>query len=276
MAESTESDEINFNEINNKYKILIMEAKNIPNFKTQQIIDKKDFNSVNIQTTIEDLNFQSEILINNKSNCSINDIIEKKCSLPINNNITEIYNILREQIKSNKTLTFSTDKVIFQISTLEEQKSNNPNISSIDLGKCEQKIKDERGLSENDNLIIYKIDIKSEDLSTTYVQYEIYDPKTYDYINLDICEGIFINIYSPVTLKDNTETLFQSMSNSGYNLFNLNDSFYNDICSTYTTQDGTDLTLLDRKNIIYDKNANISMSQEGCQLINYNIEKSKL
>ena len=167
MAESTESDEINFNEINNKYKILIMEAKNIPNFKTQQIIDKKDFNSVNIQTTIEDLNFQSEILINNKSNCSINDIIEKKCSLPINNNITEIYNILREQIKSNKTLTFSTDKVIFQISTLEEQKSNNPNISSIDLGKCEEIIKYTRGLSDNDNLIIFKINIKSEDLSTT-------------------------------------------------------------------------------------------------------------
>ena len=60
------------------------------------------------------------------------------------------------------------------------------------------------------------------------------------------------------------------MSNSGYNLFNLNDSFYNDICSTYTTQDGTDLTLLDRKNIIYDKNGNISMCQEGCQIINYN------
>ena len=58
------------------------------------------------------------------------------------------------------------------------------------------------------------------------------------------------------------------MSNSGYDLFNLNDSFYNDICSTYTTQDGTDLTLLDRKKIIYDKNTNISMCQEGCILLN--------
>ena len=167
-------------------------------------------------------------------------------------------------------MIISTEKLTFQISTLKEQKSNNPNISSIDLGKCEQIIKDERGLSDEDDLLIYKMDIKSDDLSTTYVQYEIYDPKTYDYINLDICEGIFINIYSPVTLKDSTETLYQSMSNSGYNLFNLNDSFYNDICSTYTTQDGTDLTLLDRKNIIYDKNANISICQEGCQLINYN------
>ena len=103
----------------------------------------------------------------NSSNCSINVMIEKKCSITINNNITEIYNLLKEQIKSNKTLILSTEKVIFQISTLEEQKSNNPNISSIDLGKCVEIIKYTRGLSDNDNLIIFKINIKSEDLSTT-------------------------------------------------------------------------------------------------------------
>ena len=284
LTSLTRNEDINFNNIENKCKTSNKETEFIPRVKTDNIIEENEIteskqlntllmkydNSINILSTNKDNNFQTQLLIMNTSKCSVNDMIEKKCSLPINNNITEIYNLLKEKIKSNKSLIFSTEKVTFQISTLEEQKSNNQNISSIDLGKCEQKIKDERGLSENDNLIIYKIDIKSEDLSTTYVQYEIYDPKTYDYINLDICEGIFINIYSPVTLKDNTETLFQSMSNSGYNLFNLNDSFYNDICSTYTTQDGTDLTLLDRKNIIYDKNANISMCQEGCQLINYN------
>ena len=93
--------------------------------------------------------------------------IEKKCSITINNNITEIYNIIKGQIKSKKSLIFSIEKVTFQISTLEEQKSNNPNISSIDLGKCEEIIKYTRGLSDNDNLIIFKINIKSEDLSTT-------------------------------------------------------------------------------------------------------------
>ena len=53
---------------------------------------------------------------------------------------------------------------------MEEQRSNNvPNISSIDLGKYEEKIKDSRNLTDKDELIIYKKDIKSEDLSTTYV-----------------------------------------------------------------------------------------------------------
>ena len=234
----------------------------------------------------EILNFQTETLMLNtpdsttqykSNNCTLDDLIKNKCSNDIiNDQVTDIYDKLKGQIKSNKNLTISTEKVIFQISTLEEQRSNNnPNISSIDLGKCEEKIKESRGLSEEDNLIIYKIDIKSEDLSTTYVQYEIYDPKTFEYIELDICEGIFINIYTPITLKESTDSLFQRMSNSGYDLFNLNDSFYNDICSTYTTQDGTDLTLLDRKKIIYDKNTNISMCQEGCILLNYNATLKK-
>ena len=78
-------------------------------------------------------------------------------------------------------------------------------------------------------------------------------------------------------LNEESESIFNSLNNAGYNLFNLNDSFYNDICSTYTSLDGTDLTLLDRKNIIYDKNTNISMCQEGCNLLYYNstIKKAK-
>ena len=230
-----------------------------------------------IPSTINDYNYLTELIISNKTNCSIDDMIESKCSLSFSNgNITDIYNQIKSQIKSNKSMIISTEKITFQISPLKEQKSNNnPNVSSIDLGDCEEKIKQTRGLTEEDDLIIYKIDIKSEDLSTTYVQYEIYDPRNYSYISLDICEGLFINVYTPVTLKESTESLFNRMSGSGYDLFNLNDSFYNDICSTYTTKDGTDLTLLDRKNLIYDNNANISMCQEGCTLLNYNATLKK-
>ena len=105
----------------------------------------------------------------------MDDLLTNKCpSEIINDQITDIYNKLKVQIKSNQSLTISTEKEIFQISTLEEQISNsNPNISSIDLWKCEEKIKNSRNLTEEDHLIVYKIDIKNEDLSTTYVQYEI-------------------------------------------------------------------------------------------------------
>ena len=261
----------------------IEEDTNVINDITDYISQNLVKKSIRIDSTnsITNLNFLTEKLILNISetmqNCSIDDIIDGECKISISSDqITKIYERLKAQIKSNQSFILSTENVIFQISSLKEQKSNlNPNISSIDLGKCEEKIKQSKNLTEDDDLILYKIDIKSEDLSTTYVQYEIYDPKNFDYIDLDICEGIFINIYTPVTLKDSTESLFQHMSNSGYDLFNLNNSFYNDICTTYTTKDGTDLTLLDRKNIIYDKNGDISMCQEGCQLINYNSSLKK-
>ena len=223
----------------------------------------------------------SDLIINksddNINNCSINDIIKKKCKVSAEQ-LKEVYEQLKEKIKSNQSLIISLETVTFQITTLKEQKNNdNPNISSIDLGECEERIKSSKNLTENDNLIIYIIDIKNEDSSSIYVQYEIYHPITYEYINLDICKGLLININTPVYLNEESESIFNSLNNAGYNLFNLNDSFYNDICSTYTSLDGTDLTLLDRKNIIYDKNTNISMCQEGCNLLYYNstIKKAK-
>ena len=96
------------------------------------------------------------------------------------------------------------------------------------------------------------MDIKSEDLTSTYVQYEIYNPKTLKKINLDICSNSPISVSIPVTLDENTKSIYDSLTQSGYNLFDLNDSFYNDVCTTYTSEDGTDLTLTDRKNLIYN------------------------
>ena len=45
--------------------------------------------------------------------------------------------------------------------------------------------------------------------------------------------------------------LFVSLNNSGYNLFNPNDSFYNDICSPYTSIYKKDMLLSDRWEDIY-------------------------
>ena len=193
-----------------------------------------------------------------------------------NEQIVEIYNILKQNISANSSSLIQTENAIFQLTSVEEQKnSNNPNVSSVDLGKCEQLIKEQEGLSESQDLIILKTDIKNEDLTSTYVQYEIYNPITLKFISLDICKNISISVSIPITLEEKTESTYAILSQSGYNLFDLNDSFYNDICSTYTTENGTDLTLVDRKNIIYDNNGNISMCQEGCTFQSYNLTSKK-
>ena len=56
----------------------------------------------------------------------------------------------------------------------------------------------------------------------------------------------------------------------GYNLFDSNDTFYNDICSAFTTQNGTDILLYDRRKDIYQSTINISLCQDGCDFQSYN------
>ena len=43
------------------------------------------------------------------------------------------------------------------------------------------------------------------------------------------------------------ESLYNILSKIEYNLFDANDSFYNDICAAYTTENGTDILLYDRR-----------------------------
>ena len=138
------------------------------------------------------------------------------------------------------------------------------------MGKCENILKDNNGIPRSESLIIYKTDIKTEDLSATYVIYEVYNPITLERLNLSICNLVDINIDVPVILNNNMETLYNSLTDSGYNIFDGNDSFYQDICATYTTINGTDILLSDRKKDIYTESQNLSICQNGCELQSYN------
>ena len=213
----------------------------------------------------------------NSSSCKEDKILSGKCSSKISNEqLKNIYDYIKHNITANTGQIISTENVIFQISPLSEQKDNdNPNISSIDLGECENILKNNSNLTDDDDLIIFKIDIKNEDLSMTYVQYEIYNPQTSQIMSLDVCEDVSITVNVPVNLDESTQSIYNRLSKSGYNLFDLEDDFYNDICSTYTTENGTDLTLVDRKNIIYDTNGNLTMCQEGCTFESYNLTTKK-
>ena len=209
--------------------------------------------------------------------CSNEVILKGECKGKMRSEqISEIYKELHSKMTKDSNEIIETNNVIFQISTVEQQKnSDNPNVSSVDLGECEELLKQQGELSDTDKLLIIKTDIKSDDLTSTYVQYEIYNPKTLEKMSMDICKDVSIGVSVPVNLDQNTKSIIDSLSQSGYNLFDLNDSFYNDICSTYTTENGTDLTLADRKNIIYENTGKIPMCQSGCTLQYFNLTTNK-
>ena len=62
-------------------------------------------------------------------------------------------------------------------------------------------------------------------------------------MDLSICDDEKIDIYIPVSLSEETEELHKDLLSYGYDLFNPQDSFYQDICTPYTTINGTDILL---------------------------------
>ena len=243
-----------------------------------EVTTSKEIHSI-FSTTKTDTSITSD-----ENKYSKDDIYENICSNEISNEqIKDIYTDIKEKIfqgkyNSTNNTIYKTKNVIFHVATIKEQKNeNNINISSIDFDECEKKIKEKYKMKEEDDLIIFKTDIHSDNSSAIYVQYEIYDPNSLALIPLDICEDVTININIPIFLDKTTESLYIDLINSGYNLFDSNDSFYNDICKTYTTENGTDITLLDRKAIIYENNKDVYLCQEGCSFTSYNetTKKSK-
>jgi hypothetical protein len=177
--------------------------------------------------------------------------------------------------KENKII--QTENLVVQISKLEDQiNNNNLSISSIDLGKCEEILKRKNGIPMEESLIIYKSDIKSENYLSTFVQYEIYHPDTLVPLNISDCSEEQISISVPVNLNEETMKLYNSLSSSGYNLLDKNDSFYNDICATYTTQNGTDMSMSDRQTAIEETGGTLNLCQDGCQIKSFNSENMKI
>ena len=210
--------------------------------------------------------------------CSNEEIIYNKCidKKISDEQIKEIYKTLTTKINNNNfnSTIVKTQNAIFQISTIEEQNNGeNNNISSINLGDCEKILKK----NTNGSLIMLKSDIKSDDLLSTYVLFDIYDSNnSTQKLDLSACNGIPIEINTHKILDNDTLNLFVSLNNSGYNLFNPNDSFYNDICTIYTSKNKKDMLLSDRWDDIYIPNNDQYFCQENCEFNSYNITTQKV
>ena len=209
--------------------------------------------------------YSNEDILNN--NCKNKEITVEQAK--------EIYEILKKNLTKdyyNSTI-IETSNFIFQLISLEEQKANiKENISFIDFGQCENILKKQT----NNLLIILKTDIKNDKLSSTYVQYEIYDSKNGNKINLNECQDMNIEIYIPTILDNNSLYLLNDLKDNGYNIFNINDSFYNDICGTYKTINGKDILLSDRIEDIYNPTIEKYHCQKNCEIKSYNDEYKKI
>ena len=119
---------------------------------------------------------------------------------------------------------------------MNQKNNENKNVSTINLGECEDKLKEIYNITKNDSLYLLKVDIKYDYIQK--VEYEVYYPfsnNSFKTLNLSICKNIKIDITIPIEIsKDEIDK------------YNKSSAIYNNICYISTSESGTDKTLKDR------------------------------
>ena len=200
------------------------------------------------QTSKEELSNKDEITKSLKENI-------------INGNLSSLLTNLVNGTKEDLIAEYKD--ITYQLTTTENQKNGSyNNISTVDLGECEDKLKDVYGINSNISLIILKIDYKMEGLLIPVIGYEVYHPLNMSQLNLSYCSGINIKLNIPVSIdEDEVEK------------YDPNSDYYNDDCYAYTSENGTDIILNDRKNEYSDNN--LSLCENNCEYNGYNSETKK-
>ena len=219
---------------------------------------------------IEYLSFESlKRQLQNNGNITLNTKTEEnKYYDNIIKNIEENFtseNYDSSNIDNGKDDVIKEGKITITFTSSQNQKNNiNYNMTTIDLGECETLLRNEYNISINETLYMKKIDIVQEGMKTTKVEYDVYcklfGAKLIK-LNLTVCENSKISIYTPFEIKENIDK------------YNSSSGYYNDICYTTTSEDGTDIPLKDRQKNFIDGDKIVC--QEDCEFADYNSNISR-
>ena len=227
-----------------------------------------------------DNNYNNDQNNNINNNNSTNFCYEFDISHINNNN--EMYNIIKENIlssydaeKGNILVMEGFDNTVFEITTDVNELNllNNPNLtynfnlSIIDLAQCESLLKERNQINKNIPLIFLKQEKMTNKTSEKNVQFEVYEPLNKKKLNLPTCSETDINIYVKLELSQEMKNISEQLKKLGYNMFDKNDKFYQDICTPYKSVGKTDVLLSDRLDHIF--NNNDVQCQSNCGFSDY-------
>jgi len=155
---------------------------------------------------------------------------------------------------------------------------NNTETPIINFTNCDNLLKQVYNISETDSLIFIKYEKTSGLAKDNNIQYELYDPINFKKLNLSICinNNIKIDVVIPIELDEDLVKIYKSLKKEGYDLFDLKDNFYIDICAPFTADNGADVLLDDRLSYFYSKVVNISTCPKDCEYSTFYIETKSL
>ena len=194
--------------------------------------------------------------INN--NCVVNSIQ----SNDTDSIIDKIDDNIRAYVSSDSLI--QGEDITIQVYELHDSENiqliaNEARISTIDIKECYQYLKDYYHIPENEDIIMIKVDKSLENYPVNEVIFSLYD---YQGNKLDstLCENI--DIEKPIVNPELLDLITaEDLSKEGIDVFNSNDSFFNSLCKPFTSNNGTDVPLKDRRNDFYQ---NVSFCEVDC------------
>jgi len=157
------------------------------------------------------------------------------------------------------------DKIIVTLTTPKNQMENiNNNMTTINIDKCESILKEYYNMSYNDSLYIMKIDFKQEKFNISKTEFDIYSKLSGNHLvklNKSLCNNSLIFLLVPIYITGNIDK------------FNISSGYFKDICYAATSDNGTDITLSDRRKELI--NSNKIVCQENCEFSGYNYTTHK-
>ena len=256
-----------FNKINNIYtctekcpdaysKIILSKRKCIDECRDVYKIENNGFciNKCPKGTIYNNTEKICEIINTENGTLNKNDIIIKSLQESITSG--SFSNIINDVIGEGNDFTISNENALYQITSSDNQKIyKNNNFSTIDFGECEETLKGIYGIDDKIPLTIFKVEYSNNDSLIPIIGYEVYHPINNSKLELSYCNNS-INLNIPVQIDENK--IYQYDPNSDY---------YVDQCSSYTSDNGTDILLYDRKKEYNEQN--LSLCEANCHYQGY-------
>ena len=275
------------------YKINISSTNlfvtNIDSGFKDNIVTTDEFRNFSLFSTTDNMDKNNILYESLIKNCEINENIGYICIIKYDINITnenDIYyyqDIIIENIEKRliqgmynfSIIDMGIDKIIktesmtITLTNNFNQKNisnNKNNITSIDLDECISILKKFYNIS---NIYIKKTDVKQKFMKIPKIEYDFYSNLNISIheiikLNKSLCNNSSIFMYYPYEISE-SENIDE---------FNIQSSYYKDICYATTSDVGTDILLDDRKQEFIKKHK--AVCQDECEFKAYNYYLKKI
>jgi len=191
-------------------------------------------------------------------------------------NFDDITKNIKSMSGNNTIISTESGIIIRGYSTNSDSEiDSDAKYSLVDLGDCEDKIREYYNLDKDTELFILGIDSpnKNKSYTTSVYNYGVYLENGTLLDHTTACKDTKISVSSVITNPDLVNLEKASyFSDIGYDIYNESSSFYTDNCAPASI-DGNDITLSDRKKDFYP--SNVSLCNDSCSYSKVDLETKR-